>query len=157
MAVNVYEGMFILDSNRYARDPGGVPRQIDELIKKHGGEVLVSRLWVEQKLAYQIKGQNKGAYWLAYFRLDSDQLAPLNHQLKLNDNILRSLVLKIDPRLVDAMVAHASPGTSASTPDASADAGDSGKPGAPDKPAEGDAKKEAPEGEPATAEAGKVS
>ncbi len=117
MAVNVYEGMFILDPNRYSRDPGGVPRQIDELIKKHGGEVLVSRLWVEQKLAFPIKGQNKGTYWLTYFRLDSDQLTPINHQVKLNDNVLRSLVLKIDPRLVDAMVDHASPGTSSAAPD----------------------------------------
>ena len=56
MAVNVYEGMFILDANRYARDPGGVPRQIDDAIKKFGGEVLVSRMWTEQKLAYAIKG-----------------------------------------------------------------------------------------------------
>jgi small subunit ribosomal protein S6 len=112
--------MFILDPNRYARDPAGVPRQIDELIEKHQGEMLVSRLWVEQKLAFPIKGQNKGTYWLAYFRLDSGQLADLNHQIKLNDNILRSLVLKIDPRLVDAMVAHASPGSAAAADDSDA-------------------------------------
>ena len=111
MVGNVYEGMFILDANRYARDPGGVPRQIDDAIKKFGGEVLVSRMWTEQKLAYAIKGQSKGTYWLVYFRLDSSRLAELNHQAKLNDNVLRSLILKIDPRLVDTMVAHAS-GTS---------------------------------------------
>jgi small subunit ribosomal protein S6 len=115
--VNVYEGMFILDSNRYARDPGGVPRHIDELIKKRGGEVLVSRLWVEQKLAFPIKGQSKGTYWLIYFRLDSSRLTELKHQVKLSDSVLRSLVLKIDPRLVDAMVAHASPRTRVVTPD----------------------------------------
>jgi len=34
LAVNVYEGMFILDANRYSRDPGGVPRRIDDEIKR---------------------------------------------------------------------------------------------------------------------------
>jgi small subunit ribosomal protein S6 len=144
LAVNVYEGMFILDSNRYARDPGGVPRQIDELIEKHGGEMLVSRLWVEQKLAFPIKGQSKGTYWLTYFRLDSGQLQAVNHQVKLNDNVLRSLVLKIDPRLVDAMVAHAMPGSSSAATD------DTKKPGQEEKALpEG-----ASEGKSATAEAG---
>jgi small subunit ribosomal protein S6 len=118
LALNVYEGMFIFDSNRYARDPGGVPRRIDDEIKQLGGELLVSRLWAEQKLAYPIKGQSKGTYWLTYFRLDSDQLAKLNHQTKLNENVLRSLVIRIDPRLAEAMVAHASSGVK---PAASAD------------------------------------
>jgi small subunit ribosomal protein S6 len=115
LAVNVYEGMFILDSNRYARDPGGVPRRIDDEIKQLGGEVLVSRLWAEQKLAYTIKGQGKGTYWLTYFRLDSDRLAELNHQTNLNNSVLRSLVIVIDPRLVGTMVAHASPGVKSDT------------------------------------------
>ena len=110
MAQNVYEGMFIFDSNRYARDPAGVPRKIDDLIKKLGGEVLVSRLWSEQKLAYPIEGHSKGTYWLTYFRIGSGAIAELNHQAKLNESVLRSLVLRIDPRLVDTMVAHASGG-----------------------------------------------
>jgi small subunit ribosomal protein S6 len=114
--VNVYEGMYILDSNRYARDPGGVPRQIDDLIKQLGGEMLVSRLWSEQKLAYPIKGQAKGTYWLTYFRFDSSRLTELNHRTKLNENVLRSLVLKIDARLVDTMVAHASSGMASAAP-----------------------------------------
>lgn len=113
MAENVYEGMFILDSNRYSRDPAGVPRKIDDLIKQLGGEVLVSRLWSEQKLAYPINGHSKGTYWLTYFRIDSGAIAELNHQTKLNDSVLRSLVLVIDPRLVDTMVAHASGGVAA--------------------------------------------
>jgi small subunit ribosomal protein S6 len=117
LAENVYEGMFILDSNRYARDPAGVPRKIDDLIKKLGGEVLVSRLWSEQKLAYPIHGHSKGTYWLTYFRIDSGAIAELNHQTKLNENVLRSLVLLIDPRLVDTMVAHASGGVVSPTED----------------------------------------
>jgi len=37
-------------------------------VKSVGGELLASRLWNEQKLAYPINGHRKGAYWLTYFR-----------------------------------------------------------------------------------------
>lgn len=110
MANNVYEGVFIFDSNRYSRDPGGLSAQIAEMIRKHHGEVLVSRLWEERRLAYPINGQRKGAYWLTYFRMDSAEIAPIERELHLNDAVLRSLILKVDARIVDALVSHAQAG-----------------------------------------------
>ena len=107
MAANVYEGMFILDSNRFGRDPETVSGQIPAMIEKLGGEMLVSRLWEERRLAYTIKGQRKGAYWLTYFRLDGERLAELRRQCQITDDVVRVLFLKIDPRIVDTLVAHA--------------------------------------------------
>jgi small subunit ribosomal protein S6 len=99
--------MFLLDSNRYARDPNGVANEINQIVKKCGGEILVSRLWSEQRLAYPIDGHRKGTYWLAYFKLDSLQQPALNRACQLSDNILRNLILKVDRRLVDTLVKHA--------------------------------------------------
>jgi len=107
LAQNVYEGLFILDPNRYGHDPDGVSGQIPALIEKFGGEILVSRLWEERRLAYPIKGQRKGTYWLIYFRLDANQLIDVKNQCLINDNLLRGLFLKVDPRIVDALVEHA--------------------------------------------------
>ena len=107
MAQNVYECMLIYDSNSYARDPAGVGAKITKMVGTCGGEILVSRLWNEQKLAYPIKGHRKGAYWLSYFRLDSTKLTEFNRACRLEDDILRSLTLRVDPRLVDTLVAHA--------------------------------------------------
>jgi small subunit ribosomal protein S6 len=107
LAANVYEGMFILESNRFGRDPETVSNQIPAMIEKLGGEMLVSRLWEERRLAYPIKGQRKGTYWLTYFRLDSNHLSDLNRQCQITDDILRVLFLVVDPRIVDALVAHA--------------------------------------------------
>jgi small subunit ribosomal protein S6 len=106
-AQNVYECMIIFDSNRYARDPGGVSGQLNEMVNKCGGEVLASRLWNEQKLAYPIKGHKKGTYWLSYFRMETPKLVEFNRACQLNENIMRKLVLKVEPRLVEALVAHA--------------------------------------------------
>ncbi len=107
MASNVYEGMFIFDSGKYGRDPDGVSGAVSRMIEEAGGEILVSRLWEERRLAYPIDGQKKGTYWLTYFRLEGPQLPKITRQTELDDNILRSLVLKVDPRIVDALVEHA--------------------------------------------------
>jgi small subunit ribosomal protein S6 len=111
VAVNVYEGMFILDSNRYARDQAGVSGQIPEMIQKLEGQMLASRLWEERRLAYPINGHRKGTYWLTYFKLDSMQLPALTRQCQLNENILRTLFLKVDPRIADVLISHAQSGT----------------------------------------------
>ncbi|MDB2526374.1 30S ribosomal protein S6, partial [Mariniblastus sp.] len=104
---NVYECMFIFNANAYARNPAGAATAVDELVTSNGGEILASRLWNEQKLAYPIKGHRKGAYWLSYFRIDSSQLVKFNRACQLNDSILRHLAIKLDPRLVEPMVAVA--------------------------------------------------
>ena len=51
-------------------------------------DVLVSRLWAEQKLAYPIGKHRKGAYWLTYFRMDSDRLTELKRATKLNNDVI---------------------------------------------------------------------
>lgn len=107
MAENVYEGMFILDSNQYGRDPGGVSGQVGKMLESAGGTVMVSRLWEERRLAFPIEGHRKGTYWLTYFRLDPAHLAEIQRQCELNDVILRNLFLKVDPRIVEALVEHA--------------------------------------------------
>ena len=113
MAQNVYECMVILDPNKYAQDPGGLGATIPNLVTKCGGEVLVSRLWQEQKLAYPIGSHKKGAYWLTYFRLDASKLVEFNRELRINEAIVRNLTLRVEPRLVEALVEHAKGGQKA--------------------------------------------
>ena len=111
--MNVYDGMFILDAGRYGRDPEGLSGQITKVIQELGGEILVSRLWEERRLAYSIRGQRKGVYWLTYFRLPGDRLGALRQRFQLNDSILRMLFVKVDARIVDTLVAHALAGPAA--------------------------------------------
>jgi small subunit ribosomal protein S6 len=135
LAENVYEGMFILDSNQYGRDPGGVSGQIPKMLEDAGGSVMVSRLWEERRLAFPIKGHRKGTYWLTYFRLDSSRLTGIQRQCELSDTILRNLFLKVDPRIVDALVEHA---LAARPQSSEADAKAEGKPNDDDEVEEQD-------------------
>jgi len=110
LAENFYEGMFILDSSRYAQDAGGVSGQVSAMIEAAGGEVLVSRLWEERRLAYPIDGHRKGTYWLSYFKLDGAKIAELERKCQLSQTIIRVLFLKVDPRIIDTLVEHAKTG-----------------------------------------------
>ena len=107
MSATVYECMHILDSNRYARDPSGVQESVDSTVTKYDGEILVSRLWNEQKLAYLVDGHRKGTYWLSYIRIEGSRLVEMERAFQLNENVLRTLTLRLDERLVQPMVAHA--------------------------------------------------
>lgn len=113
---NVYEAMFILDSNRFARERVALPGEVEAAIKAAGGEVVVSRLWEERRLAFPIAGQRKGTYWLIYFRGPSSIVDPLNKGWEIHDGILRHLVLKIHPHLVEAVLEHAKAGPTQPAP-----------------------------------------
>jgi small subunit ribosomal protein S6 len=113
---NVYEAMIIFDANRFARERAGLPAEAEQMIKAGQGEVLVSRLWEERRLAYAINGQRKGTYWLIYFRGPSSMLTALNRQWELHDSILRHLVLKVHPHIVDAVLEHAKAGPTQAAP-----------------------------------------
>jgi small subunit ribosomal protein S6 len=102
--------MFILDSNRFARERAALPAEVEGMIKTAGGEVIVSRLWEERRLAYAIGTHRKGTYWLIYFSGPGSMVEPLNRQCEIHDSILRHLVLKIHPHLVDVMIEHAKAG-----------------------------------------------
>jgi small subunit ribosomal protein S6 len=99
--------MLILDSNKYVRDQAAVSGQIAKFVQKCGGEMLASRLWEERRLAYPIAGHRKGTYWLSYFKVESSQIPAIERDCQLSETILRSLIIKIDPRIAETLVKHA--------------------------------------------------
>lgn len=104
---NTYETLLILDSNHYARDPGGVAKQIEEIVTEAGGKVLVNRLWMEQKLAYPINKHQKGTYWLTYHEIDGPSIPKIDRALHLCEPVLRHLTIKLEPQLVEPILANA--------------------------------------------------
>jgi len=103
----VYEGLFIFDSNKFAREREGLAKEVEAMVEAIDGEVLVSRLWEERRLAFPIKGQRKGAYWLMYLRVPTLRLKELTRSCDISDSVLRQLFVKLPPSLVDPIIAHA--------------------------------------------------
>jgi small subunit ribosomal protein S6 len=105
--VNVYECMFLLDSNKVAGDVAAAAKQIHTILEKNNVEMLASRQWDERRLAYPVDGHKKGLYYLTYFRTDGKNLLNIDRDMALNELILRKLVLRVDPKHVDTMLAIA--------------------------------------------------
>src|SRR5881392_4153307 len=107
MAANVYECMFVLDTTKVAGDVPAAEKSIRGILEKHNAEVLVSRPWDERRLSYPIRNQKKGLYYLTYFSAEGKSLTGIEQDCKLSEIILRQMVLKIDPKLVETMLSIA--------------------------------------------------
>lgn len=105
-----YEGMFLIDSSKYAADPEGTVKSLLEMIEKAGGEVVAHRGWQEGRLAYEIEGQRKGLHYLVLFRMPGEGMKALTRACKLSELILRQLVIKHSEILFEAMVNSVAPG-----------------------------------------------
>ena len=70
-------------------------------------EIVASRQWDERRLAYPVNGHKKGTYLLTYFKTDGSNLKEIVADCHLSDVILRELILKVHPKLVDHLVTQA--------------------------------------------------
>jgi small subunit ribosomal protein S6 len=107
MAANVYECMFLLDTSKVAGDTAAADKSIRTILERNHAEVLVSRPWDERRLSYPIGTQKKGLYYLTYFSAEGKSLDGIEHDCKLSEMIMRKLVLRIDPKMVETMLALA--------------------------------------------------
>src|SRR5262245_29819164 len=83
MPANVYECMFLLDTNKVAGDVPAAAAQIKQVLERNHAEVLASRPWDERRLSYPIKGHKKGLYYLTYFKAEGKELKNIEHDFSL--------------------------------------------------------------------------
>ena len=105
----LYEGMFLLDSGKFAADPDKLTGQILAILQKAGATVVAHRPWQDGKLAYVIEGHRKGLHYLVLFRMATDAMPDVLRACKLNETVLRQMILRHPQKLFDAMVAAVSP------------------------------------------------
>jgi len=89
---HTYEAMFLLDAGK--SDFDAVSEPIRGILDRQEAEVLSIKPWDERKLAYDVKGRRRGLYVLAYFRLYPQRVKEVEHDCRLNERILRVLVIR---------------------------------------------------------------
>ena len=94
--VNLYEGLFLLNQQAASSDFAGTIAFLRQVFQRAEADVLVLRKWDERKLAYEIKGQKRGIYILAYFKARGSQIANIERDCTLSEQVLRCLILKAD-------------------------------------------------------------
>jgi small subunit ribosomal protein S6 len=99
--------MFLLDSAKVAASWDESVKHVHDILTKHSSEIVASRQWDERRLAYPVENHKKGTYLLTYFKADGSNLHEIVADCHLSDLILRELILKVHPKLVDHLVNQA--------------------------------------------------
>jgi small subunit ribosomal protein S6 len=99
-----YEAMFLL-SQAVAADLGGAVDHIKEIMARGHAEIIAMKKWDDRRLAYEIKGQKRGVYILAYFKAPGVDVAHIERDCNLSEKVLRALILRADHLSIEEMTA----------------------------------------------------
>lgn len=100
MSKNYYEFTYIinpvLDEDKFS----AVVDRVNDLVKKHGGEVDEVDEWGLRQFAYEVDGKRNGFYVNMYFDAPTDAIAKIERALRIDDDVLRYLTLKYDAKML---------------------------------------------------------
>lgn len=107
-----YEALFILKTTGTEAELAQSVKQVEEPVKKLGGQIDSSVGWGRRRLAYQIARHGEGHYHLLQFRVEPKHLEELKRLFRLNELIVRFLVLNRADALAstEALASGAAPG-----------------------------------------------
>jgi small subunit ribosomal protein S6 len=91
--MRLYEVVYILDP---ALDEDGVNARLEKhhgVLTSGGAEIVAVDHWGLRQLAYPIENQGSGYYVVAHFNAEPDALPEFERQLKLDDQVLRYLLV----------------------------------------------------------------
>lgn len=93
-----YEGVFIINPDLTSDIAKGVVTQVQELVSKNGGRIDGIQEWGKRRLAYKINKRQDGNYVILNFQLDSNQTKKMEQALRLNENVIRYLLVNKDEK-----------------------------------------------------------
>lgn len=93
--LNQYEAMFLLGPIAMA-EPESALNICRGMIERHEGQIIIIKKWDERKLMYEVGGQKRGTYIIAYFRAPGTAIGAIERDVKLSEEVLRVMVTKAD-------------------------------------------------------------
>ncbi len=100
-----YEMMYIIPTGFEEDEIKKIQGTIHSQIKDAGGLIISEQDMGRKKFAYPILHQTTGHYGLVEFDLEKKNYKPLETKFRLSDEILRYLIIKIEPK-TEEEIAH---------------------------------------------------
>lgn len=94
--VHLYEGMFLFNIQEIGGSLEKAADHLQDILARAEADVVAMARWDERKLAYEIKGQKRGLYLLAHFKVRPSQVANIERDVNLSEMLLRCLILRAD-------------------------------------------------------------
>jgi small subunit ribosomal protein S6 len=100
-AMAFYELTYIIRPDVPTTSVEGMANKISDVLKKHKGKVVKTEQWGLRTLAYPINKHRKGYYTMLGLHMQAADavqagIADLEYQLKLSDDVIRFLTIKVD-------------------------------------------------------------
>ena len=105
--MSIYEVTYILRPSLEENEVEERANAIAEIVKGQGGEVNAVERLGKKRLAYEIKDVREGNYVVMQFKSDAAVSKELERQLKLHEDVLRALVVRLDAKMLTHMAALA--------------------------------------------------
>jgi small subunit ribosomal protein S6 len=91
-----YEVMFILPPELEEEAATTATERVRSYVTGAGGTVHSIDVWGRRRLAYPIERHGEGVYHLAKFTLEPEHAIELDRNLRLNEQVLRHLIVCLD-------------------------------------------------------------
>jgi len=92
----LYEHLLIARQDISAQQVDALATHLKTIVEGEGGKVEKQEYWGLRGLAYRIKKNRKGHYVLLNINAPSKAVSELERQLKINEDVLRYLTVKVD-------------------------------------------------------------
>ncbi|HEY3637628.1 MAG TPA: 30S ribosomal protein S6 [Rhizomicrobium sp.] len=92
----LYEHLLIARQDISAQQVDALATHLKTIIEGEGGKVEKQEYWGLRSLAYRIKKNRKGHYVLLNINAPANAVQELERQLKINEDVLRSLTVKVE-------------------------------------------------------------
>lgn len=93
--MNSYETIFIVDATLEEEAVTQVKEKFTSLISNNGTINNIDE-WGKRRLAYEINDKTEGYYYLVDFTADGEFPKELDRQFRINENILRTIIIRKD-------------------------------------------------------------
>jgi small subunit ribosomal protein S6 len=102
---NIYETVIVTSAKLGEEGSAALVEKFKTLIGEHGTVTSVDD-WGKRRFAYPIQKQTEGYYTLINFESTPDFTAELDRRYQITDGILRTIIVKRDPRHVNGSKAQ---------------------------------------------------
>ncbi len=100
--MNNYETVIVIDAHQPEEIIENLVDKIKKLISDNGGKILDMNRWGKRRLAYEIRKKQHGYYICFIYEIDKNDFSSIIERFfRLNEEILRYLILRLDKKLLD--------------------------------------------------------
>ncbi len=94
-----YELVYVMSPQATEQEVTDLHAQVEATVARYGAQLVKTENWGRRKLAYEIGGHKEGTYVLEVIDGAGEVMKEIDRRLKVNERVLRHLVVRVDEEL----------------------------------------------------------